>query len=72
MTKLIIDRIEGDYAVCENDDKTFIDIPLSDLPDGVKEGDILVIDENGGYTIDARAKEERLTEIRKKMNRLWK
>ncbi len=39
--KLIIDRFEGDYAVCEREDKTMMDIERSKLPEGVKEGSVL-------------------------------
>ena len=35
-----IDRIEGGHAVLEKDGKT-LDVPLSGLPDGIREGDLL-------------------------------
>ncbi|MDR2558422.1 MAG: DUF3006 domain-containing protein [Oscillospiraceae bacterium] len=38
---IIVDRIEGCFAVCENDDKRF-EIPLSLVPPGLREGDVLV------------------------------
>ena len=37
--KWIIDRIEGDTAVCETENGGFADIKLESLPIGVKEGD---------------------------------
>lgn len=36
---ITIDRIEGDFAVAELPDKTFINLPTKLLPD-VKEGDV--------------------------------
>jgi len=44
---LIIDRIEGEYAVCELSDEqentTNILVKLDRLPQNVKEGDVIVI-----------------------------
>jgi hypothetical protein len=39
---LIIDRFEGELAVCEKSDRTLVNIPRSRLPSGAKEGDVLV------------------------------
>lgn len=46
--KYIIDRIEDSIAVAELEDLSTVDIPLSALPKGVKEGDVInvSIDEN--------------------------
>lgn len=52
MEKFIVDRLEGEYAVCEKEDKSFLDIPLKHLPDGVKEGNILIF-EKGNYRINS-------------------
>lgn len=40
--KLIIDRIEGDIAVCETGGE-MTEIPVSRLPRGVKEGSVLSV-----------------------------
>lgn len=44
-TKLFIDRIEGDLAVLVlyDDDGVKFDLPLRYLPDGVREGDHLLM-----------------------------
>lgn len=47
---LIVDRIEGDRAVCEAE-RGYSVIPLSDCEAGVKEGDVL-FEVPGGYRID--------------------
>ena len=44
--KIIIDRFEGEFAVVELEDKTFIDMPVGLVPEGAKEGDILEIQIN--------------------------
>ncbi len=41
--KVIIDRIEGEYAVCEVKKGVFANVPLIVL-DGAKEGDIVNIE----------------------------
>lgn len=42
--KVIIDRFEGGYAVAEPvSGKEYIDLPISALPSGVKEGDVIEI-----------------------------
>ncbi len=70
--ELIIDRIESEYAVCENIDRTHVNIPLILLPEGVKEGDVIIKDENGNYVIDADKTVERRNRIKKLLNSLWK
>lgn len=39
--KVIIDRFEGPYAVCEKEDKTMMDIKRINLPIEAKEGYVL-------------------------------
>ncbi len=70
--ELIIDRIEGDIAVCENIDRTTTSIPLILLPEGVKEGDVISKDENGGFIIDAEKTFERKKRIKRLLSNLWK
>ena len=63
-----IDRIEGDFAVLEQAGET-ADIALSELPDGIREGDMLVHTVDG-WVIDREAAEEkrrRLAERRRNM-----
>lgn len=68
---IIVDRIEGAFAVCEMDDKSMQNIALTELPVGVKEGDVLAV-ENGAYVIDVKQTKERSERIAQKMNRLFK
>ena len=41
MKKYSVDRIENDIAVSEDENGNTVNIRLSELPSGVKEGDIL-------------------------------
>ena len=68
----IIDRFEGDFAVVETDNG-LINIPLSDLPEGAKEGDVLRKDNDTmRFDIDVEDTAARKKRIEGKMNRLFK
>ena len=41
LSTLIIDRFEGDFAICEREDCTMVTIEKSRLPKGVRPGNIL-------------------------------
>jgi len=48
-----VDRIENNIAVLFDDDDKKSDVPVANLPKGLKEGDILSFDaENNIYIID--------------------
>lgn len=48
---LIIDRVEGAYAVCEQPDGTMVKISQDLLPENAKEGDCLKLGENNRYLL---------------------
>lgn len=68
--KVIIDRFEDNYAVCECEDKTMMDIERSKLPEGVKEGSVLLVD-GSSITLDENETLLRSERIKKMMNDLW-
>lgn len=68
--KVVIDRFEGEFAVCETEDRTMINILRKDIPDNAKEGDILIID-GQKILIDSQATQERKQKIEKLMEDLW-
>ena len=69
--RYIIDRIEGNIAVCEDENGNFVEIDILSLPDNIKEGDCVKF-ENSKFILDEKYAEERRKNIRKKMNNLWK
>lgn len=71
MKKLIIDRFEGNYAVCEREDKTTVNIPKYKLPLDCCEGECLILDGDGMYQKDTEATKNRDKRIKDKMNRLF-
>lgn len=66
-TKFVVDRLEGEHAVLltEEGDRT-VDYPIKLLPNGVKEGDLLLVD----ISIDEEGKEKRRTLLNSMIKRL--
>lgn len=70
MNKYSVDRIENQFAVLEFGDD-FIQIELKELPPGVKEGDVLMRDENGKLFIDEKATQQIKNELFELQNSLF-
>lgn len=66
---LIIDRFEGEYAVCERQDRTMVDIPKAEMPQGAKEGSKIEKTSSGYVIVDNSTGKER---IDKKFKSLFK
>ena len=54
LSTLIIDRFEGDFAICEREDCTMVTIEKSRLPKGVRPGNILKIEKDGSSSSASR------------------
>ena len=67
---LIIDRFEGDIAVCEQEDGTFLNIDKNKLPLSAKVGDILEL-LDGKMTILQTETEIRKKRIEEKVRQLF-
>ncbi len=68
--KVTIDRFEGNYAVCEKESGTMINIEKSKLPSQAKEGDILIINDEV-IEIDISETKKRKHIIERLMDMLW-
>jgi len=66
----IIDRFEGELAVCQRADGVLEDIPLAQLPEGIKEGSVLAF-ENGAWELDPQAEAERRVRLFAKQEGLF-
>ena len=66
-----VDRIEGEVAVLSGDGGEITDVPLTSLPDGVREGDVLRL-EDGVWVADPGETVRRAERVRGKLNRLFK
>jgi hypothetical protein len=69
--QVIIDRFEGNYAVCEKENREMINIERAKLPPEAKEGDVLILDDDGGITIDREETARRKETIERLMDELW-
>lgn len=54
----IIDRITEGLAICEREDGTFEEIPIAQLPQGARAGNVLQ-HEGGTWVLDLEAEQER-------------
>ncbi|MDD2482625.1 MAG: DUF3006 domain-containing protein [Lutispora sp.] len=68
--RYIIDRFEGDYAVCEDVNKEIINIERTEIPSEAKEGDVIVRHEGKIY-IDIDETNKRKENIQRLMDDLW-
>ena len=69
MEKLIVDRIVGDIAVLEKEDKSHIEVSLSEISLEIKEGSVLLFD-GSVYTADVSdeaARRKRIFEMQQKL-----
>ena len=69
MEKLIVDRIVGDTAVLEKDDRSHIEVSLADIVIDIKEGSVLIFD-GVRYTADEASKDERRKKLFEMQERL--
>lgn len=67
---IIVDRIEEGIAVLEADG-AIIQVPLNELPAGVREGSVLVR-VSAGYQLDSRSEQKLRTELAEKRRRIFK
>jgi hypothetical protein len=68
--KVVIDRFEGDYAVCEKENREMIDIKRDRIPKEAKESDVLDIQDDK-IEIDVNETEKRKKEIEELTKDLW-
>lgn len=66
----IIDRIEGDYVVCEISDGSMINIKSNRINEDFKEGDVLLEDE-GFFKISEELTKERREKIEDIVKNIW-
>jgi hypothetical protein len=69
--RVIIDRFEGDFAVCEKADRKMLNIKRALVPPEAKEGDALII-EGEVITINAAETNKRKNAVSKLFSELFK
>ena len=60
--KYTIDRFESGFVVCETENLEIVSLPLDSLPEGVREGSVIMFD-GGKYTLLDCEEEERRNRI---------
>ncbi len=70
MKKLSIDRIEGEFAICEDGNKKLYEISAKKLPIGLKEGDVIIVQENGNIIFDEEETRIRRQEVKNLLNNI--
>jgi hypothetical protein len=68
---VVVDRFEGNYAVCEDKNGEMINIDRTEIPQEAKEGSVLKI-VDGGIEIDRIETTVRKNRILELMEALWK
>ncbi|MCX6003338.1 MAG: DUF3006 domain-containing protein [Chloroflexi bacterium] len=68
--RVVIDRFEGDFAVCEKEDRTMLNVKRSKLPANIKESDVLIID-GDTITIDPAETAKKRGVTDKLVENLW-
>lgn len=68
MKQLVIDRLEGKYAICTDSDEKYFGIELGELPQGAQAGSVLVITEEGELRLDEEATRRRQQDPKGKRN----
>ncbi|NLM42621.1 MAG: DUF3006 domain-containing protein [Clostridiales bacterium] len=68
--KYIIDRFEGNYAVCEDENKNMVNIEKDKIPAEATEGHVL-IQQGDKYFIDLDETNRRKEKIQRLMDDLW-
>ena len=68
-----VDRIEGDFAVLYDSGDHKSDIAVKELPEGLREGDILKFDEeNNSYIIDKEQTAQVKATMEERFKKLFK
>jgi len=71
MRYLSIDRFDGNYAICEDDNKKMFAISLAEMPENAKEGSVIAIDSDGIITVDQKLTDDRRGKIKKLQDSVW-
>lgn len=70
MRSLIVDRIEGQYTVCEDKEQRLFAIETKEMPEGALPGVVIQIDDDGNITVDTAETASRKQRIADKQARL--
>lgn len=69
MRRLVIDRFEGKFAVCEDGEGKYFAIELQELPAGAKEGCVMDISDEGLLSLNAEETQRRRAAVLEKQKK---
>jgi len=70
--KVVIDRFEGRFAVCETQDRKMLNIEKNRIPEDAREGDTLFIRDEGNIIVCKEETKKSKERVLKLMEDLWK
>lgn len=68
---MIIDRFEGEYAICEQGDQTMVTIKRDRIPKEAKPGDVLLVETGRPIVVDQDETDSRKKNIEKLTGDMW-
>lgn len=71
MKRLVIDRFEGKYAICEDEKGGMFGIEISEMPKEAKESDVIDISDDGIITVNKDETLKRSKRIQSKTSKLF-
>lgn len=71
MKRLIIDRVEGKYAICEDKDKRSFAIEVQELPEDAVPSAVLDISDEGELTVNKEETQRRKDRILEKQRKAF-
>lgn len=69
--EVVIDRFEGEFAVCEKNNREMINILKEKIPNEAKEGSVLIVSERGDIEFDIEKTKQREKDIKKLIEGIW-
>ncbi len=67
---MVIDRFEGEFAICQNADGKIMHIKRNKLPFDAKEGDVVIQDSCGVFILDKEKSTEILSSNKQRLSAL--
>lgn len=69
--RLVIDRFEGKYAVCEDEEQVLYAVAREELPQGAEEGSALTLSLEGALLLDPEETQRRRDRIAAKQRQIF-
>lgn len=71
MKRLVVDRFEGKYAICQDENGNMFGIELNEMPKDAKEGSVIDINDEGEISVNSQETNKRSQRISEKTSRLF-